>query len=138
LDIAKNDLNKYFLDISQQIFHAKKSPKFFRWHVSGDIISQEYLEGMKSIAAAFPGIKFLAFTKIYSLKFGKLPENLSIVLSAWPGLPMYNPYNLPVAYMQDGSEKRVKNALECPGGCDTCGMCWNLKKINKNVVFNKH
>ena len=45
---------------------------------------------------------------------------------------------LPLAYMQDGTEKRVTNALECPGNCETCGMCWNLKSLNKNVVFKKH
>lgn len=138
LNTYLSDPDGYFQDITDQIDQAKNKPRFFRWHVSGDIPCQHYFDGIKALAAQFPQIRFLAFTKRYNFNYSKLPKNLSIVLSAWPGLPMQNRYRLPVAYMQDGTEKRVKNALECPGGCDKCGMCWQLKEVNKNVVFHKH
>ena len=66
-----------------------------------------------------------------------LPNNLTIVISVWPGLRIPNS-KLPKAFMQDGTENRINNAIECPGNCENCGMCWNLSKLGKNVVFNKH
>jgi hypothetical protein len=113
------------------------NPKFFRWHVAGDIKDQDYVEWMKSIAVRFPQTKFLAFTKM-ALDFSGLPKNLTVVYSAWPGSPIVNPHKLPVAFMQDGTETRVTNALECPGSCENCSMCWALPSIGANVVFHKH
>ena len=129
---------QYWDDLTTYL--CKKEPAFFRFHIQGDIIDASYLNCMISIAKWFPSTKFLAFTKKYELCLAvkKYPKNLSIVFSAWPGFPLPKQSRFPIAYMQDGSETRVKNAIECPGNCDTCGMCWSLKQIKKNVVFKKH
>ena len=117
-------------------------PRFFRWHTAGDIPTQGYLAMMFRVATACPDINFLAFTKRYEFINNcpdTTPENITIVFSAWPGLKMDNPYEFQVAWMQDGTEDRVpESAIECPGHCDECGMCWALDKINKDVVFHKH
>jgi len=117
-------------------------PRFFRWHVAGDIPDAEYPQMVVRVAKALPEIKFLIFTKQYELinKAGfTQPANLAIIFSAWPGLTMDNPYNYPVAWMQDGAETRVPDSvIECPGYCDTCGMCWALPTIGKDIVFHKH
>lgn len=142
LDTYNKDNSFYFECLSSWL--KIKQPKFFRFHISGDIPDIEYLERVVITAAGFENIKFLIFTKRYDivnkyLRYGQtIPGNLSIVFSAWPGLRLNNPYKFPVAYMQDGNEKRVNNAIECPGNCESCGMCWGLKNINKNVVFHKH
>jgi len=133
--LVKTNRKQFFADID--IYIGKKQPRLFRWHVAGDIIDQDYFNNMKILARKHPKVKFLAFTKSYHIRFYGIPDNLSIVLSAWPGLPLPKK-NLPIAYYQDGTETRVKNAIECFGRCDTCGMCWSLKKIGKNVVFHKH
>jgi hypothetical protein len=121
---------------------ANKSPRFFRFHVGGDIPSQSYFDSMKNTAIIYPDIKFLAFTKNYSLSFRNIPSNLSMVLSVWPGLPMPEKVKrsrLPKAFMQDGTETRVSpNAIECPGSCENCMMCFSLAEINRDVYFNKH
>ena len=75
---------------------------------------------------------------MYNLNFADLPDNLTIVLSAWLDMSYINPFGLPIAFMQDGTETRISDALECPGNCETCGICWALKSIKKNVVFHKH
>lgn len=133
--LAKTNRAAYFKGINDYI--RKKQPKLFRWHVAGDILDQAYFESMKAIARFNPNTKFLAFTKNYNIKFYAIPKNLSIILSAWPGLPLPKK-NLPIAFYQDGTENRVKNAIECFGKCDSCGMCWSLKMLGKNVVFHKH
>lgn len=123
-------------------FLARKAPRFFRWHVAGDILAQDYLESMKAIALEFPEIKFLAFTKRHDLEFSNIPHNLAIVFSMWPGWgdeAQARDLGLPIAWMQDGTEHRIPaNALECPGNCESCGMCWNLRSIGRDVTFHKH
>ena len=117
---------------------SKKAPKYFRWHVAGDVVDQDYLDKMSEIARDNPDTTFLVFTKMYELNYANVPDNLSVIISAWPGKELFNPSGLPVAYMQDGHETRVENAIECPGLCQTCGMCFQLQKLGKNVVFDKH
>jgi hypothetical protein len=137
LDSFKSSPATYFKAIDAWL--TINAPKYFRWHVSGDIPNKRYLDGMVKIAKNHPGIKFLAFTKKYNLlRYIKSVQfNLSIVISSWPGLPLPDT-DFPIAFMQDGTENRVSNAIECPGNCEHCGMCWQLTYINKNVVFQKH
>jgi len=135
--LYKNHSYKYFKGINEHLTEHK--PSFFRWHVSGDIPDISYLDSMISIAKKHKDTKFLAFTKRYDyFKNKRIPKNLAIVFSAWPGLDMPKQRRFPIAFMQDGTETRVKNAVECPGNCENCGMCWSLKTMGKNVVFHKH
>ena len=117
-------------------------PCFFRWHVGGDIPDGHYLVMMIVIAERFPHIKFLAFTKQYKIIADcgiPFPDNLSIVVSAWPHYPLHNPRALPVAWMQDGTEDRIPpESVECSGLCENCGMCWSLKDLKKDVVMLRH
>lgn len=138
--LARSNRESFFRDIVSYL--EKNGPRFFRWHVAGDILDQSYLEEMKRVSLLFPAVRFLAFTKRHDLNFKALPSNLSIVASMWPGwgsVAAVRAQGLRVAWMQDGTEKRVsRGAIECPGNCETCGMCWNLKKLGRDVVFHKH
>lgn len=84
LDAAKNDPKTYFGDI--QAYLIKSRPKYFRWHVSGDILNQEYFGHMVSIAILNPKTTFLAFTKMHSLDYSARPKNLIVRFSQWPGM----------------------------------------------------
>lgn len=140
--IARETPAQFFAEIHEYFRNHACSISFFRWHVAGDILNQDYLNRMIDTAIKFPNIKQLAFTKQYALDFSKSKKcsNLVIVISMWPNFgPEESPFGLPRAWMQDGTETRIpESAIECFGGCDRCGMCWNLPKINHDVVFNKH
>lgn len=138
LDIEglEKELNDYFDSIS--------APRYFRVHVGGDFVSRNYARMWFRIAKNHPHTRFLAFTKqfdfIREIPFFDL-ENFSLVLSGWTGV------NIPddlrtyyrCAWCDDGIETRIpSDSLECPGNCETCGMCWNLKQIGKDTYFNKH
>ena len=117
-----------------------RKPSMFRFHVSGDIPSLTYMSGMIKLAKDNPGVKFLAFSKRYNIiqSPAYIPDNLSIVLSMWTGYKVPKT-DLPKAWLQDGIETRIpKDAMECHGFCETCGLCWELKNIGKDVYFNKH
>ena len=137
LEIATNHREEFFQQVMQYL--VKKQPVYFRWHVSGDMLDQDYVDNVVKVARLFPHTKFLAFTKRYEFDYTKKPDNLSIVFSAWPGVEVPNPNNYPIAWMQDGTEDRIpEKAFKCNDGCDTCGVCWDLKTLDKDVIFNKH
>jgi hypothetical protein len=132
-------------------------PKAFRIHVGGDFFSPEYLFAWCDIAERFPKVKFFAFTKQYDVLRSALPhgipKNLSIILSAWlpDGSDIWLPpedlrKRFPVAWIinKDGSMPQEvamylskKNDV-CLGNCETCGLCFNRKKKDGDIVFFKH
>lgn len=121
--------------VSNYVTHHK--PEFFRWNVSGDILNQKHLDGIKSAAIANSGTKFLVFTKMHKLNFRDIPSNLKVILSMFPTMPKHGK-KLSTAWVQDGTEKRIPaNAWHCPGSCLNCGACWNLPS-GKDVYFTKH
>lgn len=132
-ELFLNDMREYL---------SKKKPRFFRIHVAGDFINEAYARLWNTIASEFPETKFLAFTKAYRIvQQVDWCDNVTIIFSAWTGLEMPDWVHdrFQVAWMQDGNETRIpKNAIECHGKCDTCGMCWNLPSIGRDVYFNKH
>ncbi len=140
--VAKRHPDSYFRQIAAHV--AKARPRLFRWHVAGDILNTDYLHGMCRIADANPRTHFLAFTKAFDIvnryeDREAVPGNLVIVFSAWPGMSFDNPHRHRVAWMQDGTETRVPQVgIRCPGNCETCGLCYELSRLGRDVVFHKH
>ena len=143
LEILTTDTSAYF----QQVNDYCKTIRFFRWHVSGDIISSAYLINMVSVAENNPHCKFLAFTKRYDLvnlhieTFGQLPENLQILFSEWPGMELNNPYDLPVAHVIFKGQEPAPDWKICGGNCTECACagigCWELKD-GEHIAFYEH
>jgi hypothetical protein len=131
LPTMERELNEYFSGLA--------SPKFFRVHVAGDFVSLDYAEMWARVASAAPTTKFLAFTKSFDIvQKVSWPDNFKIVYSAWPGVPA-PPAGRPVAWMDDGTETRIPaRSVHCPGNCESCGMCWSLDELGKDVYFSKH
>lgn len=123
-------------------FSLPNAPRFFRIHVSGDFFSRNYFEMWMRIIRSHPDTKFLAFTKrgtIVRPYLDELPENLSLIWSAWPGVPVPKVIRekLSIAWMQDGKEDRIpENAIQCSGHCEECAKCWGMDGCD--VVFHKH
>lgn len=63
-----------------QIDAAAKAVRFFRWHVSGDIVNRDYFEHMVEIARENPHCQFLAFTKRFD------------AVNAWISGEVFNEY----------------------------------------------
>ena len=141
--MARRD--QYMAQIKEAIL--KQLPAMFRWHVAGDIPDKAYLLDIIATAYLTPATKHLVFTKKYDLlsqlcRVRLLPTNLSIVMSAWPGLELPKPLlkKFPVAYMKDPKDpdKRIpESAVQCDGGCTKCGLCWRMK-AGESTFFLKH
>lgn len=136
----------YFGDISD----AVKMQRFFRWHVSGDIVNGRYLAGMIQVARENSKCEFLAFTKAYQLVNDAItagaiiPDNLHLIFSASPGVDMPNPYRLPECHInfQDPALNTYRGGAEyvhaCGGNCTECAIsgcgCFFLKRGDVTII----
>jgi hypothetical protein len=108
----------------------KKTNKFLRFHVSGEIVDINHFEYMIKTAEMFPDFKIWTYTKMYWIvnqyirehggNKNCIPSNFSVMFSEWKGLPIDNPYNMPVFRCIYPEEQAPSNCMECPGNCDIC------------------
>ena len=147
LYLLQNEPEKFWREVNGAVAMATH----FRFGVSGDIPDLSYLEHIFKIAESNPHCEILCFTKQYLIVHDALclrvkddiPKNLHIILSAWKGLPMLNPYNLPEAHVffKDGTTTAKDGAKYCSGNCYECAMtnanCWSLKN-GEQIIFKEH
>ena len=111
--ILIKDRKEYFNRIEKAISRRRKN-KYFRWHVSGDIIDLNYLENMIAIAKRHSDFTFWTYTKNYKVvnayckKYGKdsIPTNLSIMFAEFRFVPK--------------ATENKPNGFYCLGNCDLC------------------
>ena len=107
-----------------------RANKFFRWHVSGEILDVDYFDRMVMVARNHPDWTFWTYTKNYRAvnewirshggSKKSVPSNLSVMFSVWNGMPMDNPFRLPTfTCIQEGMTP-APGEWECPGNCDAC------------------
>ena len=127
------------------IFLEKKRPRYFRYHVGGDIPSRDYGIMIWNTAGAFPKTQFLVYTKRPSqIDWDRpFPKNLHVLVSRWPGDQLTHCVSSKLhaqAWVLDPNnpDSRIpKRAFECPGSCQTCKFCYHAKP-GQNVVFKIH
>lgn len=131
----------------QQVRTVLAVSRFFRFHVSGDIINRAYLDEMISAALSAPHCEILVFTKRYNLvnawidENGDLPANLHILFSGWEDLSPVNPHGLPETQVYGRKEEPDPSWLLCGGECSSCACrglgCWQAKRGDV-IAFRKH
>ena len=143
LEVLKDDREMYFL----QVMAAAGLSRYFRWHVSGDIVDIDYLDRMCKVARHCKNTKFLAFTKNYEdvneyFNSHKKPANLKIIFSIpFDGAKIDNPHTLPTAAVILKGNEPAPNYKICGGNCSECASCgigcWELKK-GETIAFYEH
>ena len=127
--------DEYFRRIDEKM-SRRRTNKYFRWHVSGDIVDFDYFTRMVEIAVNHPDFIIWTYTKHYAIvnaycdKYGRdaIPSNFSIMFSEWDGVPVINPYSFPVfsCKMKDGNKNHTPDYFDslykCPGNCDVCKL----------------
>jgi len=144
-ELLRSDPTTYWREVEASVMMSR----FFRFHVSGDMPNGNYFTHMVDVARRNPQCEILCFTKKYGIvnnylsHGGVIPPNLHMIFSAWKGMEMVNPYNLPEAHVRyrDGSTTARSDAVFCGGNCTECALtdsgCWKLG-YGDQVVFNKH
>lgn len=138
LEFYNEDPSEFFREFLQWLI--KHNPKRFRLFVGGDFPDEDFLMHANILAIRAPKTKFLVFTKRYDYDYRNKPENLQVILSTWPGVPLPENTDLPWAWLE-GDDRRSKNRphFVCPGGCTNCEhKCWDFISADIPVVFKKH
>ena len=144
LDILKTNPDQFWREVEA----ALMVNRFFRFGVSGDIYDKDYLVKMCELAERNKHCQILCFTKQFDivneyLSEHKLPDNLHLIFSAWRGMTMNNPYNLPEAHVmyKDGYTTAKDGAKWCSGNCFTCAItndnCWSIKN-GEQLLLKEH
>lgn len=155
LDRIKNslihqfDIKRYWNEISIQI--KANFVQALRINVGGDLTYEDF-ELLNNVAIENPKCQFLFFTKSYKdiNRFldngGMFCKNVHPTMSAWEGVEIDNPHNLPMSHVlyEDGSTTAPKyGAVYCGGNCTQCLYdedtkgCWDLKH-GESVIFPVH
>ena len=141
--ILRNDPFEFFV----QLLHAaqRQRKNLFRLNVGGEIDSLAHLQIIVRVAAMVPKTKFLLFTKKHFLvnsyveTCGKLPSNLKLIFSTWPGMTVDNPHNFPLSCPYP--EKLPHGWKKCIGNCELCAQykcgCWDVEK-GRIIGFKYH
>lgn len=151
--VLQRDRDEYFARIDAAI-SRRRTNKYFRWHVAGDIVDADYFARMVEIAAEHPGFVFWTYTKHYSVvneycaaNGGRaaIPSNLHIMFSEWDGMPLVNPYHFPVftVKMKSGNinhpdARYFENMWKCPGNCDVCKAAGRGCLAGENTYCDEH
>ena len=138
---ALRDVKDYFGQLGAW-FAERGDVPWFCFHSAGDCPNPGYVRELVAFCRQHPDTRFLVFTKRYAWwnRYRALPTNLSVVYSAWPGLPMRNPHGRAVAWLDDARQPDARvprDARPCPGSCEGCMVCWGLG-TGESVVFHAH
>lgn len=146
--ILKRNYELYWQQIRSKI--AKLKTKYFRFHVSGDIISEMYFSDMVKTARMFPHIRFWTYTKAFESvneyvrthggrRDKAIPENLSVMFSAWTDkLIPENPYGFPVFLAMAEKQEKPEGFMYCPSDCSWCIAHHTGCPYGKNVCIRIH
>lgn len=117
---------------------ACKAVRYFRFHVSGDIVNKDYFNHMVQIARNNPKTEILCFTKRFDAvnawidENGEIPENLHVLFSGWTNLQPENPHNLPETNVIEKGAEPADNWKICGGNCFNCACrglgCWTAQR----------
>lgn len=144
MDLYKENPQEFFNEVDREL--TWNSPKYFRYHSSGDIVDIKYLDLMCWLARRHKNTRFLCFTKKFEMvnvyfDGHRKPSNLIIVLSNWGNWRVINPHKFPESFVDfgRGDEGIPQFAYECSGSCADCEgrHCWYMKQ-GDSVCFHKH
>lgn len=111
-----------------------------RFHESGDVYDQTYLDKLYMVCRICKGVEFLMYTKSWHLDWSNRPNNLKVYWSMDKTSPRVAPPG-PTAYLLTKGESPPAGAATCVTAkekhyCGTeCVTCWNG---TQDVYFNQH
>ena len=128
---------RYWSEVRQSI---RRHPSYtaFRFHVAGDILTEEYARHMFAVAEEFPRITFWTYTKnARVLTLHGRPRNLSIMQSTGFGVPFDARLHGQFHCVRAGQEAPA-GVYHCPGNCQTCVNARRGCPVNENAWIDEH
>lgn len=143
LAILRLNRDEYFKRIDDAM-NRRRVNKFFRWHVSGDIVDIDYFDRMVKNARKHSDFIVWTYTKNYKVvnewieRNGELPDNLHVMFSEWRGLAMDNPHGMPEFRVVFKTDTVKPVGHYCPGNCDVCKATKRGCIAGETTYCNEH
>lgn len=143
LVVLKKDREGFFNRVDE-VVSRRRTNKYFRWHVAGDIVDGDYFDRMVKMARRHPEFIMWTYTKMYHIvnewiaKNGPLPPNFFVMFSEWRGMPMDNPYGMPEFRVVFKGETAPAGAWICPGNCDICKQVRRGCVVGETTYCHEH
>lgn len=143
LAILRLNRDDFFKRIDDAM-NRRRVNKFFRWHVSGDIVDIDYFGRMVENARNHPDFIIWTYTKNYSVvnewidSNGALPKNMHVMFSEWRGLAMDNPHSMPEFRVVFKADAVKPTGHYCPGNCDVCKATGRGCIAGETTYCNEH
>jgi len=127
--------------ISAMTFLVKRQGGYFRWHDSGDIFSQDYLDLILDIVELTPNVKHWIPTK----EIGLISKNRERIESLPNLIVRVSDFLVGTSGRKcrsfHSSSVNAKSGVQCrayerDGNCGGCRKCWN-REI-QNIDYKKH
>ena len=144
--IHQEDRDRFWSEIDTQV--KANYVTELRLNVGGDLWDDDF-KYVSELGKSNPRTMILFFTKNYTginkfLENDSFPENVHPIMSAWCGMEMSNPHELPEAHVLYENGKTTApsyGSYLCTMNCSECAFnrrgCWTLKQ-NEHVVFLVH
>lgn len=135
-DFVENMIFTVNAELATKKFQNKKV--VFRIHESGDFYNKEYANKWLEIAAAFPSITFMAYTKSLVYFDGvTIPDNFVLRASIWcDSKPEFIAMAANYPHYTAVESFENYNGFKCRcDDCAGCGACWdkNIKSISCEI-----
>lgn len=144
--VHKADIKRFWNEVELQVICNYVTE--LRINVGGDLIYEDFFY-INEIAKRNPKTDILFFTKTYDdinkfLDENEFESNVHAIMSAWEGMEMENPHNMPtshVLYVDGKTTAPEFGAIYCGGNCSECHFnsdgCFSLKN-GQAVIFPAH
>lgn len=137
------DRDEFFRQVREKC-KRRRTNKFLRWHVSGDIVDRDHFERMNAVAHDFTDFRAWTYTEMFHVvnsfcdEYGRdaVADNFNVMFSDWSmisGVKVPNPYGFKrfIVVPETLPEEKRPKGFYCPGNCDFC------KKHKCGCVYGK-
>lgn len=128
---------RYWAEVREAI---RRHPSFnaFRFHVAGDVLTEDYARHMFAVADEFPRVTFWTYTKnVRVLTMHGRPRNLSIMQSTGFGVPFDSRLRAQFHCVRAG-QSAPAGVYHCPGHCAECVKAGRGCPVGENAWIDEH
>lgn len=147
--LFRMDRNEFFKRLDNRM-SRRRANKALRFHVSGDIVDYDHFDRMMALAIKYAprGWDIWTYTKNYTVVNEWIARHggnkdavlryMKVMFSEWKGLPMDNPYGMPVFSCTMKGDPMPAGIHVCPGNCNICRSARRGCVVGETSTVREH
>lgn len=147
--LFRMDRDEFFKRLNNRMAR-RRANKALRFHVSGDIVDYDHFDRMMALAIKYAprGWDIWTYTKNYTVVNEWIARHgghrdavlkyMKVMFSEWKGLPMVNPYDMPVFSCTMKGDPMPAGVHVCPGNCNVCRTARRGCVVGETSTVREH